>query len=472
MAMFESLASGLDNVFRRLRGVARITERNTRDAMREVRTALLEADVNFRVVKEFTERCIERASGDAVLRSVSPGQQIIKIVYDELVALMGPVDHTVPFVPHGVTPIMLVGLQGSGKTTTAGKLARYFMSHSHHPGLVAADVQRPAAIEQLGVLAAQLGVPFYSEEGGRPPKICRRSLKWAEEQGVDVALFDTAGRLHIDAELMAELGEIAKRTKPAQIYLVCDAMTGQDAVTSASEFNEQLEIDGVILTKLDGDARGGAALSIKAVTGRPIKFVGVGEQLDRLEEFHPDRMADRILGMGDVRTLVERAQDSVDADEAARLQERMRRKTLTLDDFLKQLQQVKRMGPIADLLGMIPGMRNVDVESAQEELPRIEGIIHSMTAEERSNPDIIDASRRRRISAGSATSPSDVNSLLKQFRQMKKLMKRVVTGGGMAGLAMEADGSIVPTQAAAGGAGRKRSARRKKQKRRDQKRRR
>ena len=461
MAMFESLTSSLDNVFRRLRGVAAISERNTRDAMREVRTALLEADVNYRVVKEFSQRCVEAASGEKVIKSVSPGQQIIKIVYDELVALMGPVDHAIPYVAHGVTPIMLVGLQGSGKTTTAAKLARYFHTQGHKPGLVAADVQRPAAIEQLRVLASQLEFPFYAEEGGRPPRICKRALSWADGEGLDVVIFDTAGRLHIDATLMAELQDIAKRTKPAQIYLVCDAMTGQDAVTSAQEFNEQIQLDGVILTKLDGDARGGAALSIKAVTGLPIKFVGVGEQLDRLEEFHPDRMADRILGMGDVRTLVEKAQEAVDAEEAARLQDRIRRKKLTLEDFLRQLQQVKRMGPLGDLLKMIPGMRNVDVESAQQELPRIEGIIHAMTAEERANPDLIDGSRRRRISAGSATTPSEVNSLLKQFRQMKKFMKRVADGGGMSDLALGEDGAVVATTRAAGHGGKRHSPKKK-----------
>jgi len=428
--MFESLSQGLEGAFRRIRGLARITETNTREAMRDIRTALLEADVNYKVVKDFTERCLKEAEGEKVLRSVSPGQQVVKIVYDELVQLMGPVDHSIPFVEHGVTPVMLVGLQGSGKTTTAGKLAKYFQSRGKRPGLVAADVQRPAAVEQLRVIASQLNVPFYSEEGGRPPRICERSVKWADENGLDVAILDTAGRLHIDAALMTELKEIAAKAKPSQIYLVCDAMTGQDAVNSAKEFNDQLSLDGVILTKLDGDARGGAALSIKAVTGKPVKFIGVGEHMDRLEEFHPERMADRILGMGDVRTLVEKAQQAVDVEQAAKLQEKIRKRTLTLEDFLKQLQQVKKIGPLGELLGMIPGMKGVDVESAQGELPRIEGIINSMTPAERRDPDLIDGSRRRRIGEGSATSPSEVNQLLKQFKQMKKFMKRFADGGG------------------------------------------
>jgi len=431
--MFESLRDGLDNVLRSLRGVARITEANTRDAMREVRTALLEADVNYKVVKDFCDRCQEKALGEKVLKSVSPGQQIIKIVYDELVALMGPVDHRIPFVEHGVTPIMLVGLQGSGKTTTAGKLARYLASRGHHPALVAADVQRPAAVEQLRVISEQVKAPFYSEPSGRPPKICERSVAWAPEHDADVVILDTAGRLHIDATLMDELREIAEKVRPTQIYLVCDAMTGQDAVNSAKAFNDQLDLDGVILTKLDGDARGGAALSIKAVTGKPVRFVGVGEHMDRLEEFHPERMADRILGMGDVRTFVEKAQEAVDAQQAQKLQEKIRKQTLNLDDFLAQLQQVKKMGPLGELLKLMPGMKDVDVESAQDELPRIQGIIHSMTPEERAEPDLIDGSRRRRIAAGSATSPSEVNQLLKQFRQMKKYLKRFGEGGVAAG---------------------------------------
>jgi len=426
--MFESLRENLDNVFRNLRGVGRISEENTREAMREIRTALLEADVNYQVVKDFTDRCLGEALGEKVLKSVSPGQQIIKIVHDQLVGLMGPVDHAIPFADHGVTPIVLVGLQGSGKTTSAAKLARYLEVRGHHPALVGADVQRPAAVEQLRVLAEQLDVPFYSEDKGRPPKICERSLAWARGQDADVVIMDTAGRLHIDAELMAELRQIIDRTQPTQILLVCDAMTGQDAVNSAKEFNEQLDFDGVILTKLDGDARGGAALSVKAETGKPVKFVGVGEQLDRFEEFHPDRMAGRILGMGDVVTLVEKAQQTVDAEQAAKLQEKIRKQSLNLEDFLHQLNQVKKMGPLADLLKMIPGMNKVDVSSAQDELPRIQGIIHSMTPEERANPELIDGSRRRRIAEGSATAPSDVNQLLKQFKQMKKYLKRFGEG--------------------------------------------
>jgi signal recognition particle subunit SRP54 len=333
---------------------------------------------------------------------------------------------------------------------------------------VAADVQRPAAVEQLRVLAGQIGVPFYSDPNGRPPRICERSLEWARDQALDVAIFDTAGRLHIDEALMEELRQIMERTHPTQIYLVCDAMTGQDAVNSAKEFNDRLQIDGVILTKLDGDARGGAALSVKFVTGKPIRFIGVGEQVDRLEEFHPERMADRILGMGDVRTLVEKAQEAVDAEQARRFQEKIRKQTLNLDDFLQQLQQVKKMGPLSDLLRLIPGMAKVDVDSAQEELPRIQGIIHAMTPQEREDPEVMDASRRRRIAAGSATTPAEVNQLLKQFRQMKKYLKHFGQAGGLAGAASmlgEASGSA-PAAAGARGLRLRHGGRRKKHHRR------
>jgi len=338
--MFESLTHNLEAVFKKLRGRGVISESNTEEAMREIRMALLEADVSYKVVKDFAAACMERAKGREVLRSVSPGQQIVKIVHDELVSLMGPGDHTVAYSQHGPTVVMLCGLQGSGKTTTAGKLGRYLEHGGHSPMLVAADVQRPAAIEQLKVLGRQIGLPVYAEDGGRPPRICRRSLDAAREANCDVVIIDTAGRLHIDDALMEELHDIKERVKPNEILLVCDAMTGQDAVNSASEFNERLGIDGVILTKLDGDARGGAALSIRAVTDKPIKFVGVGEKLDALEEFHPDRMASRILGMGDVVSLVEKVQAGVDEEQARKLQEKIRKRTLTLEDFLQQLQHV------------------------------------------------------------------------------------------------------------------------------------
>jgi len=429
--MFEALTQRLEGIFKKLRGRGVISEANTREAMREIRMALLEADVSYKVVKEFTRTCLERALGQDVLRSVSPGQQIVKVVHDELVRLMGPADHTIRMAEHGPTVVMLAGLQGSGKTTTAAKLARYLEHRGHSPMLVAADVQRPAAVEQLRILGRQLDLPVYAEEEGRPPRICERSVKAAQEQNRDVVILDTAGRLHIDEALMAELQEIKDRLHPPEILLVCDAMTGQDAVNSAKEFDERLGMDGVILTKLDGDARGGAALSIKAVTGKPVKFVGVGEKLDALEEFHPDRMASRILGMGDVVSFVEKVQAQVDAQRALELQEKIRRRTLTLEDMLEQLQQVRRMGDLQSMLSLLPGMGGVDFQSAQEELPRVEAIIRSMTPEERAHPEVVDSSRRRRIAAGSGTNAQEVNQLLKQFRQMKKVMKQLSDSGMM-----------------------------------------
>ena len=430
--MFESLSHSLNAVFKKLKGQAVITEANAREAMREIRMALLEADVSYKVVKDFVKRCMDNAAGQEVLRSVSPGQQFVKIVNDELVALMGPVDHAVAFATHGPTAIMLVGLQGSGKTTTAAKLALYLSHRGHSPMLVAADVQRPAAVEQLQVLGRQLDLPVYAEEGGRPPRICERSLIAAHEKNCDILILDTAGRLHIDEALMAELREIGKRVKPTETLLVCDAMTGQDAVTSAGEFDEKLGISGVILTKLDGDARGGAALSVKAVTGKPIKFVGVGEKLDAIEEFHPDRMASRILGMGDVVSFVEKVQTEVDVDDATVLAEKIRKRSLTLEDFHEQLQKVKRLGNLHDLLAMLPGMGDADLGSADQELPHVEAIIRSMTPQERNHPEVIDSARRRRIATGSGRETQEVNQLLKQFRQMKKMMKQLADGGIMA----------------------------------------
>ena len=441
--MFESLTRNLESVFKKLRGHGVVSEANTREAMREIRMALLEADVSYKVVKDFVGTCLERAKGADVLRSVSPGQQIVKIVHDELVALMGSGNHAVEFSQHGPTVVMVCGLQGSGKTTTVGKLGRYLQQRGHSPMLVAADVQRPAAIEQLKVLGRQLKIPVYAEDSGRPPHICRRSLEAAREQNCDLIILDTAGRLHIDAALMDELREIKAGVAPHDILLVCDAMTGQDAVTSAAEFNRQLGIDGVILTKLDGDARGGAALSIRAVTDKPIKFVGVGEKLDALEAFHPDRMASRILGMGDVVSLVEKVQADVDEEQALKLQEKIRKRTLSLEDFLQQLQQVKKMGSLSDVLGMIPGMGGVDMNAAEDELPRVEAIIRSMTPLERANPDVIERSRRRRIAAGSGTNTQQVNGLLKQFRQMKKMMKHLADTGMGKGLGMLGSGGGV-----------------------------
>ena len=431
--MFEAISERLGTVFDHLRRSGKITEKNIREGMRQVRTALLEADVHYNVVRDFTRKVTEQAVGEKVVRSVSPGQQIVKIVHDELIELMGPVDHRIPFASDGPTVIMLAGLQGSGKTTTCGKLARFLIAKGKHPMLVAADVKRPAAIEQLQVVGEQIGVPVYAQVGGNPVKICARAVKQARKDGQDVVILDTAGRLHIDEEMMHEVRDIARTVSPQQVYLVCDAMTGQDAVNSAARFNDDLELDGVILTKLDGDARGGAALSVKAITGKPIKFVGTGEKFDRLEEFHQDRMADRILGMGDVVSLVERAQETVDVEQAAKLQAKLRKNTLNLEDFMGQLKQLKRMGPLKELLGMIPGMgKQMPIpELDGGELNQIEAIIQSMTPAERQDPEIIDGSRRVRIARGSGSDPTDVSGLLKQFRQMKQVMRKFGPTAGM-----------------------------------------
>jgi signal recognition particle subunit SRP54 len=427
--MFESISKTLEGIFDKLRGRGRLTRENVQDGLREVRTALLEADVNYRVVKDFIHRVTEKAVGEEVVQSVTPGQQIVKIIHDELVEIMGPVGPTLTFQEGGPTVVMLVGLHGCGKTTTAAKLAKLVLSKGRKPLLVAADVQRPAAIEQLKVLGKQLGVHVYSEDSGQPPSICQRAVDYARQNALDVVVLDTAGRLHIDEELMRELREIRERVQPSYIYFVCDAMTGQDAVNSAKEFHSHLEFDGSILTKLDGDTRGGAALSIKAVTGKPIKFVGVGEKLDKLEEFYPDRMASRILGMGDVVTLVEKAQAAVTEEQAKAFAKKIKDETLTLDDFLAQLQQLKRMGPLQELLGMIPGLGNklegIDVNEGQ--MKRIEAIMQSMTREERTNPDIIGGNRKLRIARGSGSTPQEVNQLLKQFKFMKKMLKQAST---------------------------------------------
>jgi len=437
--MFESLSQGLQNAFAKLTSRGKLTEKNIQDGLREVRQALLEADVNFKVAKDFIQSVSAKAIGEEVIASVRPGQQIVKIVQDELAALMGPVDGHLAFAPKGPTVIMMVGLQGSGKTTSCGKLAHLLKKKGKNPLLVAADVQRPAAIEQLRILGGQIDVPVYFEEGGRPPKICARAVERAEADHRNVVILDTAGRLHIDQELMDELREIRAKVKPHSVYLVCDGMTGQDAVNSAAEFDRQLALDGVILTKLDGDTRGGAALSIKAVTGKPIRFVGVGEKIEEFEMFHPDRMASRILGMGDIVTLVERAQDSVDREEAQEAAEKFLQATFTFEDFLAMMRQVRKMGSVKDLLGMIPGM-GAQLGGAMEDfddkgLTRVEAIITSMTPSERVHPDVIDGSRRQRIARGSGTSVQEVNELLKEFRQMRKMMKGV-GGGGLMGRMM------------------------------------
>ncbi|HPC94507.1 MAG TPA: signal recognition particle protein [Sedimentisphaerales bacterium] len=433
--MFESLTEKLNSVFKSLSGRGRITEANVSDAMRDVRKALLEADVNYNIVKQFCKDVRDAALGAEVVKSLHPGQVMIKIVNDELTRLMGPVDTRIYFVSPGPTIILLAGLQGCGKTTTAAKLGKYLVSKGRHPLMVADDLQRPAAIDQLKVLGEQTGIPVYSEESKDAVKVARNAVQYAKEHGNDVVIVDTAGRLHIDEEMMTEVANVAKAITPHQIYLVCDAMTGQDAVNSAKEFNERLELDGVILTKLDGDARGGAALSVKAVTGKPIKFIGVGEKLDKLEEFHPDRMASRILGMGDVVTLVEKAQEQFDAEEAAKLQKKMAKGSFGFDDFLKQMQAVKKMGGIKDMLKLVPGVGGQlkDIDFDGSEIKQMEAIIQSMTLKERRDPDLIDPSRRRRIAAGSGTQPNDVSTLVKTFKRSRDMMK-AVSGGSFGGL--------------------------------------
>jgi len=432
--LFDTLTQKFNDVFRGLSGRGRISESNVRDAMRQVRTALLEADVNYSVVKDFCELVQQKAMGVEVIKSLHPGQLLIKIVNDELTNLMGPVDSKIYYVSPGPTIVLLAGLQGSGKTTTAAKLAKYLVSKGKQPLLLADDLQRPAAIEQLISLGEQINVPVYSEQSKDPVKVAKNGLTFAKANNRDVVILDTAGRLHIDTELMGELRRICEAITPHQIYLVCDSMTGQDAVNSAKEFNEQLELDGVILTKLDGDARGGAALSIKAVTGKPIKFIGIGEKLDNLEAFHPDRMAGRILGMGDVVSLVEKAQDQFSVEEAQKMQEKMSKGELTFDDFLKQMQSMKKMGGVKDLMKLVPGMggamAGMDIDD--KEITRIEAIVHSMTKEERRDPDIIDGSRRRRIARGSGTDATDVSGLVKTFNQTRQMMK-AMSGLGMMG---------------------------------------
>ena len=426
--MFDTITEKLQAAFRKLAGRGKLTKANIQEGMREVRMALLEADVNYKVVKDFIERVTKRAVGQDVIQSISPAQQIVKIVHDELVTLMGgQADASVQFASQPPTVIMMAGLQGCGKTTTCAKLAKFLNKKGKRPLLVAADIQRPAAVEQLKTLGQQLNIPVYSEAMGPPPRICVQAVKHANANNLDVVILDTAGRLHINQELMDELKEINRRVSPHHTFLVADAMTGQDAVNSAKAFNEQLPLSGVILTKLDGDARGGAALSIKAVTSKPIKFVGIGEKMDNFEEFHPDRMASRILGMGDVVSLVEKAQSVMDEDKARKLQEKMAKNKLDLQDFLDQLQQIKKMGSLKDLLAMIPGiggaLKNVDMDDKQ--LKRIEAIIQSMTPKERTDPDILDGKRKLRISRGSGTTVAEINSLLKQFTEMQKMMKNM-----------------------------------------------
>jgi len=428
--MFESLTERLQSAFNKLRGRGKLSETDIDDALRDVRLALLEADVNYRVVRKFTEDIKARAVGQEVMRSLTPGQQVIKIVNEEMTNLMGSTASKITMASDGPTILVLAGLQGSGKTTAAGKLARRFSREGRNPLLVAADPYRPAAITQLEVLGQSLGVPVFSTgSDSSPVKICQSAVKHAIKNGNDPIIIDTAGRLHIDEQLMEEVAEIKRRINPTEILFVADAMTGQDAVNVAKEFDDRLDIDGVILTKLDGDARGGAALSIKAVIGKPIKLVGVGEKLDALEEFHPDRMASRILGMGDVLTLIEKAEATIDEERARELEKKIiERRGLTLDDFLDQLQQIKKMGSLDQLVDMIPGMSgNFQVD--EEQLKRSEAMIRSMTIQERHNPRIINGSRRMRIARGSGTTVQDVNRLLKQFSQMNRMVRQL-TGTG------------------------------------------
>ena len=430
--MFDNLSEKLDSVFKKLRGHGRLTEQHIKETMREIRLVLLEADVNFRVVKDFVARVGERATGQDVLKSLTPGQQVIKIVREELATLMGEgEDNQLNLAARPPVPIMLCGLQGAGKTTTCGKLALKLRRDKRNPLLVPADVYRPAAIEQLKTLGRQIGVEVYDTQSGQNPvDICTKAKTYAELNGFDTIILDTAGRLHIDSELMQELQRIVTAVEPQEILFVADAMTGQDAVNVAASFDEQLPLSGVVLTKLDGDARGGAALSIRAVTGKPIKLVGMGEKLDALEQFHPDRMAQRILGMGDVLSLIEKAQEAVEVEEAAEMEQRLRKEGFTLVTFLEQMQMIKKMGSIESLLKMIPGAGKAmkkagGMQLPEDELKKVEAIIRSMTPKERLDHRILNGSRRLRIANGSGTRVQDVNQLLKRFTETQKMMKKM-----------------------------------------------
>ena len=429
---FESLTEKLSNAFKKLRSKGKLTESDVKEAMREVRLALLEADVNFKVAKDFTNRVTEKAIGAEILESLTPGQQVVKLVNDELVELMGGAAARIAVPNRPPCIIMLCGLQGSGKTTHAGKLAYMMRKEGRHPLLVACDVYRPAAIEQLKVVGQKAGVEVFEMGQINPVKITQEALKYAKDHGNDTVIIDTAGRLHIDEALMNELKEVKAAVNPHEIMLVVDAMTGQDAVNVAKSFNEALGIDGVILTKLDGDTRGGAALSVRAVTGKPIKFVGTGEKQEDLEQFHPTRMASRILGMGDVLSLIEKAEQNLDEKNALELQQKLKTSTFDFNDLLAQFQQMRKMGPLKNLIGMIPGMSQQlgDVEIDERMIDRIEAIIYSMTPREREKPDLLNASRKRRIAAGSGMKVEDVNRLVKQIEMMQKMFKQMGGKGG------------------------------------------
>ncbi|MBM4071506.1 MAG: signal recognition particle protein [Planctomycetes bacterium] len=457
--MFEGIQRGLTEALKKLRGRGRLTEANVRDGLREVRRALLEADVNFTVANTFIERVTEKSVGQEVLRTIDPSEQIVRIVYDELVALMGPVDHRFHFAKDRPTVIMLCGLQGSGKTTTAGKLALLLREkHGRKPMLVAADLQRPAAVEQIKVLGGQLNIPVYTEgtagpDGvikASPVDVCRNAVTHARGHLLDTVILDTAGRLHIAEMPMEELRQIDRQAKPDDVFLVCDAMTGQDAVNSSKAFNEALDLNGVILTKLDGDARGGAALSIKEVTQVPIKYIGVGEKLEKLEEFHPERMAQRIMGQGDIMGIVEkvaRVQQELSQEEIQKQQDKLAKGDFTIEDFRKQFEMMAKMGGMKELMSQMPGMSEMipEGEDPEESVKRIQGMIDSMTKEEKRNPDIIDIPRRRRIADGSGTEPHEVKQFINQFAQVRTLMRqmasmslwqriKMVTGLGKAGM--------------------------------------
>jgi signal recognition particle subunit SRP54 len=444
--MFDALSNRFSSVFRSLSGRGRISEENVRDAMASVREALLEADVHISVVKQFCDHALEKAVGQQVIKSLEAGQLMAKICYDELIALMGPVDTSIYFVQPGPTVIMMCGLQGSGKTTTSGKLAKYLLGKGHHPLLAAADLQRPAAVDQLATLAEQVGVPCYRDDtkvgahgtvaAGAAVAVCRAAIQQAKANGQDVVILDTAGRLHIDEELMGELHEINDRLQPHQIYLVLDSMSGQDAVTSAKAFNEKLELDGLILTKLDSDTRGGALLSAKMITGKPVKFLGTGEKLEGLEEFRPEGMASRILGMGDIIGLVNEAQKNFDAEQAAKLQEKMAKGQFSLEDFMSQMSQIRKMGPISKVMGMIPGMsqltQQMGMGDVEGQMGRMRAIYDSMSKKERKTPDILDGGRRRRVARGAGVELNEVSQFMKQYDMAKNMMK-AVGGMGMMG---------------------------------------
>ena len=432
--MFDELSRKLEGVLKKLRGQGKITEANVAETLREVRRVLLDADVNFKVARQFIEDVRTKALGQEVLESITPGQLIVRIIHDELVALLGTSSASIAQAPAPPTVVLVAGLQGSGKTTFCAKLALHLKNQGRYPLLAAADIYRPAAVDQLKSLGSQIAVPVYHDAGGSPVAIAAGAVEHARKSARDVVIVDTAGRLHVDEEMMQEVEAIKAAVAPHEILFVVDAMTGQDAVTTARAFNERLNFDGAVLTKMDGDARGGAAISLRATVGKPIKFIATGEKLDALERFHPDRLVSRILGMGDVVTLVEKAQQQFDQEKAAKLQARLRTSQFTLDDFLEQLREVKKMGPLSQVLGMLPGMNRLPAGAAVDDsaLGRIEAIICSMTAEERRRPALINGSRRKRIASGSGTTVQDVNRLMKQYEQMQKMMKTMGKGGGRA----------------------------------------